>query len=102
MPRPRKQRCCREHPGDRVYKPRSLPMHALPVLHLALDELEALRLCDVEGKDQTAAGVRMGVSRGTVQRLVKSGRSKVVRALVESAALVIGEGAEHENLHSDE
>jgi predicted DNA-binding protein (UPF0251 family) len=77
-------------------------MHALPVLHLALDELEALRLCDVEGENQTAAGVRMGVSRGTVQRLVKSGRSKVVRALVESAALVIGEGVRDESLHSDE
>jgi len=77
-------------------------MQGLAVIHLALDELEALRLCDVEGEDQTAAGARMGVSRGTVQRLTKSGRRKVVRALVESSALVIDEGDGNESLHSDE
>lgn len=54
------------------------------------DELEALRLCDLEGFDQAGAGERMGVSRGTVQRLVKSGRATLVRAVVENAALVIG------------
>jgi len=55
------------------------------------DELEALRLCDLEGMDQAAAGERMGISRGTVQRLLKSGRAVVVRALTEGGALVIGE-----------
>lgn len=33
----------------------------------------------------------MGVSRGTVQRLLKAGRETVVRALVRGEALVIGE-----------
>jgi predicted DNA-binding protein (UPF0251 family) len=33
----------------------------------------------------------MRVSRGTVQRLRKSGREKTVRAILESAALVIEE-----------
>jgi predicted DNA-binding protein (UPF0251 family) len=93
MPRPRKQRCCRAFGGDRVFKPRSIPLHRLPAVLLGADELEALRLCDVEGLDQAAAGARMGVSRGTVQRLVKSGRAKLVTALVEPAALVI-EGVE--------
>ena len=54
------------------------------------DELEAVRLCDLEGFDQSSAGERMGVSRGTVQRLVKSGRATLVRTIVENAALVIG------------
>ncbi len=56
------------------------------------DELEAVRLCDMEGFDQAGAGEKMGVSRGTVQRLVKSGRATLVRAVVENAALVIGNG----------
>lgn len=90
VPRPRKQRQCRHHAGDRVFKPRSIPLPELDVLYLREDELEALRLCDLEGFDQTGAGERMGVSRGTVQRLLKSGRSTLVRTLVENSALVIG------------
>jgi predicted DNA-binding protein (UPF0251 family) len=65
-------------------------MPELQVLTLGEDELEALRLCDLEGHHQDEAGERMGVSRGTVQRLLKSGRSTLVKALVENGALVIG------------
>ena len=63
-------------------------------------ELEAMRLCDVERRDQSAAARCMGISRGTVQRLLRSGRAKVVCALVESHALVIAEGAAQEELYS--
>ena len=90
MPRPRKHRKCRHHTGDRVFKPRSIPMPELEILFLGEDELEALRLCDIEGLHQAVAGESMGVSRGTVQRLLKNGRATLVRAVVESAALVIG------------
>jgi predicted DNA-binding protein (UPF0251 family) len=74
-------------------------MADLAVVRLALDELEAMRLCDSDGLEQEAAGQRMGVSRGTVQRLLQSGRTKVLRALVESAALVIEQGANHAIVH---
>ena len=69
-------------------------MPDLHVVSLREDELEALRLCDLEGFNQKTAGEKMGVSRGTVQRLVKSGRRTVVKALAEGAALLIGEPAE--------
>ena len=101
MPRPIKHRNCRHFEGDRVFKPRSIPMPDLQVLTLGVDELEALRLCDLEGLHQALAGDRMGVSRGTVQRLVKSGRETLVRAVVENAALVIG-GEALQNPGSDE
>ena len=90
MPRPRKHRKCRHHTGDRVFKPRSIPMPDLEVLFLGEDELEALRLCDLEGLHQALAGDSMGVSRGTVQRLLKNGRATLVRAVAENAALIIG------------
>ena len=93
MPRPRKHRNCREYEGDRVFKPRSIPMPQLEVLTLGEDELEALRLCDVEGLHQVLAGEQMGVSRGTVQRLLKNGRATLVRAVVEGAALMIKSGS---------
>jgi len=87
--------------GDRVFKPRSIPMTRLETIRLELSELEAMRLCDLEDCDQETAGERMGVSRGTVQRLLKSGRAKVLEALLQSRALLIEEGAHHEDLYSD-
>ena len=72
-------------------------MPELAVSYLREDELEALRLCDLEGLDQEGAGQLMGVSRGTVQRLLKSGRKTLMRVLVENQALVIGGEANHNN-----
>ncbi len=53
------------------------------------DELEALRLVYLEKKSQSEAAEIMGVSRGTVWRLLESGRVKLVRALVTGKAIVI-------------
>ncbi len=75
-------------------------MTQLEPVRLELAELEAMRLCDLEGLDQEPAGQRMGVSRGTVQRLLQSGRAKVVGALVHSSALVIAEESDNEDLRS--
>lgn len=102
MPRPCKRRICRSFEGDRVFKPRSTPMQALEKIRLELGELEAMRLCDLEGCDQTVAGLRMGVSRGTIQRLLRSGRSKVLTALLRSSALLIERGVHDENLYTDD
>lgn len=101
MPRPPKRRRCRAHEGERIFKPARVPMRGLPVVPLTLSELEAMRLCDVEGLDQQTAGASMGVSRGTVQRLLRGGRAKVTRALLSSHALVIEEREHHEDLHPD-
>jgi predicted DNA-binding protein (UPF0251 family) len=62
---------------------------------LALDEFEAMRLCDLEGLSQIEAGERMQISRGTVQRLLESGRRKVVQALLANHGLGLGSAAEH-------
>lgn len=64
-------------------------MTEVEVIPLFLDELEAMRLCDVQGLQQAEAGERMRVSRGTVQRLLSAGRAKTARAILESAALMI-------------
>jgi predicted DNA-binding protein (UPF0251 family) len=52
------------------------------------DELEALKLCDLDDLTQEEAGRKMGVSRGTVQRILSSGRKKVASALAEGKAVV--------------
>ncbi len=61
------------------------PFHIL----LQASELEAMRLVDSEGLDQEEAGQRMEISRGTVWRLLQSGRKKVVTALTENRPLTI-------------
>ena len=54
-------------------------------------ELEAIRLVDLEGLSQEQAGTKMGVSRGTIWRLVKSARKKVAQALTEGQQLNVGD-----------
>jgi predicted DNA-binding protein (UPF0251 family) len=76
-------------------------MTDLDTVELELGELEALRLCDLVGLDQEGAGQRMGVSRGTVQRLLKRARAKVVGCLVDTQALVIRRDLDHASLHPD-
>jgi predicted DNA-binding protein (UPF0251 family) len=76
-------------------------MTELDTVELGLSALEALRLCDLEGLDQEEAGRRMGVSRGTVQRLVKRARATVVGCLVDGRALVIRRGEEDAHLRPD-
>ncbi|MDX9710360.1 MAG: DUF134 domain-containing protein [Trichloromonas sp.] len=95
-PRPRKPRLCCPHraPGSLVFKPAGTPLSELERIDLKRDELEALRLCDLDGLSQEAAGGRMGVSRGTVQRLVSGARRKVAAALVAGSALHIAPWSE--------
>jgi predicted DNA-binding protein (UPF0251 family) len=52
-------------------------------------EIEALRLVDLEGLSQEETGERMGVSRGTIWRLLQSARKKTVQAITEGRPLQI-------------
>lgn len=91
-PRPKKPRNCNcphRPPGCAVFKPAGIPLKDLEHCTLALDELEALRLCDAEGLTQEQAGVQMNVSRGTVQRLVTRGRKTLIDAVLQGLALVV-------------
>ena len=88
-PRPRKRRRCGQMTPGHAYKPIGVPMSELPAVSLRADELEALRLCDLQGLTQEEAGAQMNISRGTIQRTVKEARRKVVSALLSGAALVL-------------
>lgn len=94
MPRPKKQRYCECRTRGQVFKPAGTPLYEMTQIRIFNDELEVLRLCDMEGLVQEEAGRKMGVSRGTVQRLLASARSKTARALVEGSALVLAEDME--------
>jgi predicted DNA-binding protein (UPF0251 family) len=91
MPRPRKKRTVEYIPAKMTYKPVGQRLADLPQVWLSYDELEALRLADLEGLYQAEGAARMGISRSTFQRTLSDARRKVARALVEGAALVIGQ-----------
>ena len=90
-PRLKKKRCCEGEFRGQAFKPVGLPLRKLEQIILYRDELETLKLCDLEGLTQEQAGERMGVSRGTIQRLLTEARKKVAQALVTGAALVFSE-----------
>jgi uncharacterized protein len=93
--RPRKPRRVCFMPGVTYFKPRGIPMRLLEEVRLSVDELEALRLKDLEGLEQEEAARGMGVSRQTFQRIVEEAHRKVAEALVTGKALEI-EGGDYE------
>lgn len=66
-------------------------MNSLQVVPIELEEFEAMRLCDLEGHEQSEAGTQMQVSRGTIQRLLESGRRKLIQAFLDNQAIFITE-----------
>jgi predicted DNA-binding protein (UPF0251 family) len=87
-PRPKKLRRCEGNFCGRAFKPTGTPLSEFKQISLHRDELEALRLCDCEGMTQEEAGRSMGVSRGTIQRIITVARKKSAQALTEGHALV--------------
>jgi predicted DNA-binding protein (UPF0251 family) len=59
---------------------------------LAIEELEALRLADLEGKKQEEAAGQMRISRQTFGRVVESARMKVADALLSGKGILIQGG----------
>ena len=92
MPRPRQCRRVAQLPEATYFKPRGAPLRNLEQVSLTVDELEALRLADLEGLYQEEAAGRMNVSRQTFGRIVEAARKKVADALVNGKALSIEGG----------
>ena len=95
MPRPRRIRRICGPPGCVLFKPAGVPVSRLEEISLGIDELEAIRLADLEGLYQEKAAEQMKVSRQTFGRIVSSARKKVAHALVKGVVLRI-EGGEIE------
>jgi uncharacterized protein len=89
MVRPRKRCACRLGCDGRLYKPSGIQACRLEVVVLFSEEMEAFHLCDFEGLTQAQAGESLGVSRGTVQRLLASARRKVSGAIADRKAIHI-------------
>lgn len=93
MPRPCRCRKIRCSPGVDYFKPRGIPLTELEEVGLRLDELEAVRLADLEGLYQEDAARRMDISRQTFGNIINSAHNKIADALLNGKALKIEGGA---------
>lgn len=89
------RRVCAE-PQARCFRPECPTEHAQT---LSVEELEALRLCDLEGLEQGEAARMMEVSRGTLQRILYAARHKTACALVNGMSILIEGGHYKVNPH---
>jgi predicted DNA-binding protein (UPF0251 family) len=89
MVRPIKPRRVQFDPKAIYFKPRAVPLSILDEVELGVDEMEALRLCDLEGLDQVEAAKKMKISQATLCRILTSARKKVTEALIEGKAIKI-------------
>jgi len=89
MPRPRHRRRIRFSPNIRYYKPQGVPMRHLEVTELTIEEVEALRLKNIENLDQIECAKKMNTSQSTFQRILSSAYKKITKAIVEGKAIRI-------------
>ena len=92
MPRPCRCMRIRCNPDTNYFKPRGIPLNSLEEINLALDELEAVRLADLEGLYQEDAAKKMNISRQTFGNIIKSAHKKIADALLNAKALKIEGG----------
>jgi predicted DNA-binding protein (UPF0251 family) len=92
MPRPEKFRWVSHPPGVSFFKPHGVPLRTLEQVCLGMDELEALRLADLENLNQEDAARQMNVSRATFGRIVARARQKTSDALVHGKSILIQGG----------
>ncbi|MBK7631809.1 MAG: DUF134 domain-containing protein [Ignavibacteriales bacterium] len=95
MPRPEKKRKIRCSPASYYFKPRGISLPDLHEIELAQDELEAIRLADLNGLFQEEAAVKMLVSRATFGRIIIRAHQKVADAIINGKAIRISETLPH-------
>ncbi|MGE3063033.1 MAG: DUF134 domain-containing protein [bacterium] len=93
MPRPKKFRFISSSPEVTYFKPSGVPKSMLEEVILEVDELEAVKLADLEGLYQEDAAKIMNVSRQTFGNILVSAHKKIAEAIVKGRVLRIEGGA---------
>ena len=90
--RPKKARIIENIPEISQFSPRGRPGRPNEV-DLTLDELEALRYADFEGKSQKHAAQLMGISQQTFSRVLNKARKTVAEGLTGGKRIKVAGGA---------
>ncbi len=92
MPRPFKCRRVFFQPNFKYFKPAGIPLSMLEEVNLTLDEIEAIRLADLEGLYQEESAEKMGISRQTFGNILDSAHKKIADAIINGKAIKIEGG----------
>jgi predicted DNA-binding protein (UPF0251 family) len=92
MARPTKFRRVEFFPEDDYFVPCGKSKCEIEEIALKVEELEAMRLKDIEELNQEECAEKMEVSRQTFQNIIDSARKKVALALTEGKAIRISGG----------
>jgi len=92
MPRPRRYRRVSFRPDITYFKPAGVRLSVLDECILTIEELEAIRLKDLEEIDQIQAAKEMNISQPTFHRLLLEARKKIADAVVNGKAIRIEGG----------
>jgi len=92
MPRPRRIRRIFFDPRITYFKPAGISLAYLQDSILTKEELESIRLIDLENISQSKAGKKMKISQPTLSRLLTSARKKIADALINAKAIKIQGG----------
>ncbi|EPZ54182.1 hypothetical protein H477_4366 [[Clostridium] sordellii ATCC 9714] len=97
MARPTKVRTVDFFPEDTYFTPVGKQQCTLKEINLKLEELEAMRLKDIESLSQEECAKKMNVSRQTFQNIIDTARQKVAIALTQGHAIRIDGGNIEQN-----
>ncbi|MDD3654661.1 MAG: DUF134 domain-containing protein [Desulfotomaculaceae bacterium] len=92
MVRPTKWRKIENIPSIPYFIPSKKDVAEIPENILKIEELEAVRLKDLEGLEQGECAEKMEVSRPTFQRILLSAREKIADSLVNGKIIHIEGG----------
>ncbi len=92
MARPTKWRKIENIPTIPYFIPSENDVAEVPENILKLEELEAIRLKDLEGLEQGECAQKMEVSRPTFQRILLSAREKIADSLINGKTIHIEGG----------
>lgn len=87
--RPRVRRIISGNPESRCYQPRCSLEENHAVISLTPEEIELVRLIDIDGLEQEEAARKLGVSRKTAWRDLQEVRRKIADALVNGKGIEI-------------
>lgn len=87
MTRRKIPRCVRFSPKVSYFKPQGIPLRLLEEVNLGADELEALKLYEIDNISQTAAAEKMKISQPTFARILDSANQKIADALINGKAI---------------
>ncbi|MHA2303999.1 MAG: DUF134 domain-containing protein [Candidatus Hodarchaeales archaeon] len=101
IPRGRNPRIVRCDPSQYFFKPRGIPLKDIQdQVDITIEEIEAMRLTDLEGINQREAAEKMRISQSTISRHLESAHRKIAKALLLGLAIRIANPSDY--LHCEE